>query len=123
MFACLCDTVIAPRPPLPAVGATDAVEAFDRYLVASPPLHRLGLRGLLLAAELAPLLLGFHARLRGLSGPQRGSALHRAERSRARPLVELAESLARLAYFGDDGVMRRLGYDPEANLRRARAAR
>jgi len=123
MFACLCDTVVAPAPPLPPVAATDAVAAFDRYLAASPALNRLALRALVHAAELAPALLGFRRRLRRLPDGERGRALRSAERSRAREAVRLAEVLARLCYFGDDGVMRRLGYDPEANLRRARRAR
>jgi len=39
IFACLCDTVVAPEPPLPPVAETDAVDAFDRYLVGTPPLN------------------------------------------------------------------------------------
>ncbi len=121
IFACLCDTVVAPEPPLPAVADTDAVDAFDRYLAALPPLNRLGLRVLVHVAELAPRLLGQGARLRRLGQEERGQALTRAEASRAKPMVDAVEFLARLTYFGDDGVMRLLGYDPDANLRRARA--
>jgi hypothetical protein len=111
IFACLCDTVVAPAPPFPAVADTDAVDAFDRYLAGSPPLNRLGMRASLLAAELAPRLLGQHARLRRLAEAERGEALERAEVSRAKPLVDALEFIARLSYFGDDGVMRMLGYD------------
>lgn len=113
IFACVCDTVIAPRAPLPAVAETDAVESFDRYLAASPRLNRVGLRGLLHLAELSPRVLGQGGRLRRLSDSQRGEALRVAERSaRARPLVDVMEFIVRLSYFGDDGVMRLLGYDP-----------
>ncbi len=72
-------------------------------------------------AELAPRLMGQGARLRRLDPRDRGEALRRAEGSRAKPLVDAVEFVARLSYFGDDGVMRLLGYDAEANLRRARA--
>lgn len=99
---------------------TDAVDAFDHYLAGSPRLNRLGLRALLLAAEVAPRLTGQGARLRRLEKSERGRALRAAEGTRAQPLVQAVESVARLSYFGDDGVMRLLGYDPDANLRRAR---
>jgi hypothetical protein len=114
IFACLCDTVVAPAPPLPAVADTDAVEAFDRYLADSPPLNRLGMRAVVHAAELAPRALGQRARLRRLGESERARALERAETSRAKPLVDALEFIARLSYFGDDGVMRMLGYDAEA---------
>ena len=113
IFACVCDTVVAPAPPLPAVADTDAVEAFDRYLADSPPLNRLGMRAMVLAAELAPRALGHGARFRRLGEDERARVLARAETSRARPLVEALEFIARLTYFGDDGVMRLLGYDAE----------
>ena len=121
IFACLCDTVVSPAPPFPAVANTDAVEAFDRYLAHSSWLNRLGLRVVVHAAELAPRVLGQRARLRRLEPHQRGEALRAAEASRAKPLVDAVEFLARLSYFGDDGVMRQLGYDADANVRRARA--
>ena len=54
IFACVCDTVVAPEHQLPAVRNTDAVGAFDRWLAGSPRPHRAALRGLLHAAELAP---------------------------------------------------------------------
>ena len=121
IFACLCDTVVAPEAPLPPVEHTDAVAAFDRYLAGSPRMNRVGLRALVLLAELAPRVLGQRARLRRLGQEERARALRAAEGSRARPLVDALEFVIRLSYFGDDGVMRLLGYDAEANLRRARA--
>jgi hypothetical protein len=114
IFACLCDTVVTPEPPLPAVVDTDSVAAFDRYLARSPRLNRLGLRALVLLAELAPRALGQRGRLRTLAPDQRGEALNAAEGSRAKPLVDALEFVVRLSYFGDDGVMRRLGYDADA---------
>lgn len=126
IFACLTDTIVAPEPVLPPVRETDAVAFFDRWLAVAPALNRLGLRALLYGAELAPWLLGFRARLRGLTEEQRAAALRRAERSgspAARALVKVAKGLACLSYYGDDGVMLRLGYDADAVVARARELR
>jgi len=126
IFACVCDTVVAPEPVLPRVRDTDAVAFFDRWLVASPRLNRAGLRALLYAAELAPRLLGFRRRLRRLSGGDRArvlDALERAGKPQVRELVRLVKGIACLSYYGDDRVMLRLGYDAEANVRRARELR
>ena len=42
---------------------------------------------------------------------------------RVRDLVKLVEGIAFLAYYGDDAIMRRLGYDPTVErARRLRAA-
>jgi hypothetical protein len=125
MFACLCDTFIAPEPLLPPVRHTDAVESFDRLLAASPRLNRAALRALLYAAERAPNAVRMK-RLRRLDPEQRGRALERLEavRSpRARELVKLARGLACLSYYGDDDVMRRLGFDAESRVRRGRELR
>lgn len=126
IFACVCDTVVAPEPLLPPVRHTDAVAYFDRWLGLSPRLNRAGLRALVLVAELSPRLLGFSGRLRTLSPAQRALALEAAERlhqPRARELVRLVKGVACLCYYGDDGVMLGLGYDAEANLRRGRELR
>jgi hypothetical protein len=37
--------------------------------------------------------------------------------------VRLLEGIASLSYYGDDAVMRRVGYDPDANVARAREVR
>jgi len=126
IFACLCDTVVAPEPLLPPVRDTDAVQSFDRWLALAPPLNRLGLRLVLHAAEFAPLLLGFRRRLRRLSERERARALAAVEARRQpqlRQLVRLVKGVACLSYYGDDGVMLRLGYDAEANVRRGRELR
>jgi hypothetical protein len=88
------EEAVAPAPPLPPVAATDAVAAFAAQLAAAPRLNRLGLRALLVA-HAAGLALG--------------------------PAAEPLRALAHISYYGDLGVMRALGYDPEAVLRRARA--
>jgi hypothetical protein len=126
IFACVCDTVVAPEPVLPAVRDTDAVAFFDGWLALSPRANRAGLRALLYAAELAPRLLGMGARLRALPEPCRAEALEALERSsgaRVRELTRLVQGIASLSYYGDDAVMLRLGYDAEANVDRARELR
>ena len=36
IFACVADTLLAPAPPLPPIGQTDAVRAFDAWLARAP---------------------------------------------------------------------------------------
>jgi hypothetical protein len=124
IFACVCDTVVAPGRALPPVRETDAVEFLDRWLAKAPRLNRAGLRALLYAAELSPRAVGGRGRLRALPEAQRAEALARLESSRrARDLVKLISGIAYLAYYGDDAIMNRLGYDADANVARARELR
>ena len=126
IFACVCDTIVAPEPALPPVRETDAVEFFDAWLVRSPRLNRIGLRVMLYAAELAPRGLGLGGRLRQLSSSERGRALEAAERAGApqvRQLVKALKGVAFLSYYGDEGVLGRLGYDPQERVRRGRELR
>jgi hypothetical protein len=123
VFACLADTVIAPGGPLPALGRTDTVAFLDAYLDTAPRLNRAGVRALLIALELGPLALGFGARLRRLEPDQRLAYLRRVDRSPAHAALQAVEAMAKLAYYGDVGVMRTLGYDPDAVVARGRALR
>jgi hypothetical protein len=124
IFACLCDAVVAPLPPLPAVRATDAVVAFDASLARAPRLNRLVLRAALLTLEVAPRALGFGARLRRLAPPRRAAALARLDRcGPVAPLLEALRNLAQLSYYGDLCVLNELGYDPGAVVARAAALR
>jgi hypothetical protein len=123
IFACLTDTFVAPAPPLPAVRDTDAAPAFARSLAAGPTLNAVALRAALLALELAPLALGFRARLRRLAPADRERALARLDRGPLAPLLKAIRSLTHLHYYGDLGVMRLLGYDPEAVVARAAEVR
>lgn len=126
IFACVCDTVVAPEPVLPPVRETDAALFFDRWMARSPRVNRIALRGLLYALELAPLLLGFGARLRRLPPERRAAALDRLEALAPGPLghvVKLITGMASLAYYGDDAILRRIGYDPDANVARGRELR
>jgi hypothetical protein len=125
IFACVCDTVVAPEPLLPAVRDTDAVASFDRLLAASPRSNRLALRALVFCAELAPRAVRMK-RLRRLETDERARALALLEEARAAPvaqLVKLVKGLASLSYYGDDAVMRRLGFDPDERVRRGRELR
>jgi hypothetical protein len=122
IFACLCDTVVAPEPVLPPVKDTDAVQSFDRLLAASPPLNRMALRALLYAAEWAPRAAGGRRRLRRLTNDERGNLLARLE-EREGEVLKLVKALACLSYYCDEAVMRRLGYDPQARVRRGRTLR
>jgi hypothetical protein len=124
IFACVCDTVVAPEPLLPPVRETDAVAAFDRMLAAAPRLNRIGLRALLYAAELSPRAVGERARLRRLVPVERARALESIEGSpRAAELAKLVKGLACLSYYGDRDVMRRVGYDPDERVARGRQLR
>jgi hypothetical protein len=123
VFACLVDTVVAPGGALPPLARTDAMQFLDGYLGASPPLNRIGVRVLLHALEVAPRLLGYGARLRGLPVERRLAFLDAVSRTPAGPAVQGVEVMAKMAYYGDDGVMRSLGYDPDAVVRRAREVR
>jgi hypothetical protein len=123
VFACLVEAVVAPADPLPPLARTDAVAFLDQYLAASPPLNRAGLRALLHALEVGPRARRKGARFRQLTPAARASYLDRVERTRAGRPFQVLEALAKLAYYGDDGVMRTLGYDPDTVLKRARDLR
>ena len=126
IFACLVDTVAAPEPLLPPVSRTDAAFFFDRWLAASPKPNAIGLRALLWVLELAPLILGYGARFRRLAEADRVRYFHAIEHSRrpqVRQVAKLIQGMAFLSYYGDDQIMRRIGYDPDANLRRGRELR
>jgi hypothetical protein len=126
IFACVCDTVVAPEPALPAVGETDVVAYFDDLLARSPGLNRFALRTVLYVAELAPRAMGLGGRLRQLPEAQRARVLQAAEGARSphvRLLVKAVKAAVFMSYYGDDGVLRRLGYDADERVRRGRELR
>ena len=126
IFECVCDTVVAPAAALPPVRETDAVEFFDGWLARAPRPNRVALRGLLNLAEVPPRLRGFRRGLRALPEPERERLLfelEKAARPRIRQLVKLLKGMTFLSYYGDDRVMRQLGYDPEERIRAAREVR
>jgi hypothetical protein len=123
VVAALADTMAAPEPPLPPVAQTDTVAALEAWVAASPPVNRMGLRGGLAVLGLAPLALGYRRGLVGLDRAARTAALRRLERSRFAPLRTLMRAftgVVLITYYGDDGVMRLLGYDADANAARGR---
>ena len=126
IFACLADTVVAPEPLLPPVRQTDAVAFFDRWMSRAPRVNRVAVRGLLYSLETGPRLLGFGARMRRLTPERRAEYLRAIERSsmpQLRQLAKLMQGFGQLAYYGDDGVMLRIGYDAAANVARGRELR
>ena len=126
IFACLVDTVAAPEPPLPPVAQTDCAFFFDRWMAASPALNARAMRVLLHVIELLPLALGYGGRFRRLPVEQRVryvGAIERASSPLVRQLTKLVKGAAFLAYYGDDAVMLRLGYDADAKLARGRELR
>ncbi len=123
IFAAFADAVVAPVPPLPAVGATDAAFGLDANLAAAPRANRIGLRAALLALDLSPLALGHRRRFRALDRRQRTAVLARHERGPAAPLVKALRTLAHLCYYGDPGVLTLSGYDADAIVARAATLR
>lgn len=126
IFACLVDALVAPEPLLPPVERTDAAFFFDRWMAASPRMNALGMRALLHLIEVAPRLLGFSARMRQLPLDQRVRYLEAVEKHpnpHVRQLTRLVKGAAFLAYYGDDGIMRQIGYDADANVARGRELR
>lgn len=124
IVACLTDAVVAPGGELPAVCETDAVAAFDRVLGDAPAVNRLGIRAMLWAVELGPLLLGRGARLRRLDPVARTAALDAMDRHPVLgPALKAVRSLAHMSYYGDLAVLRGLGYDPVAVVDRGTALR
>lgn len=110
-FACLADTLLAPRPPLPPVAATDAVAAFDRWLTLAPPLNRVGARALLLT--LAAMRWPRQPPARRLAMIDRTAKRGPAGRG----VVEALRAAAAVSYYGDAQVSALLGYDPDPNPR------
>ena len=126
IFACLVDTVAAPEPVLPPVRQTDAAFFFDRWLTAAPKRNAAGMRALLVGMEFGPFLMGYRTRFRRLGVAERVQYFEAIEKSRnphVRQLAKLLKGTAFLAYYGDDDVMRRIGYDADANVARGRALR
>jgi hypothetical protein len=107
IFARVTDAVVAPVPPLPPVRSTDAAVAFERSLAAAPKLNAYALRA-------AFLFVG---------ACLRRAPLERLDRGALAPLLKAVRSLAQLHYYGDAGVMRILGYDPDLVLARAAEVR
>ena len=115
IFASLTDAVAMPESPFPPVRGTDAIEGFDAWLAHAPQANRTAIRA---------SLLGLGTRLRGRGRDERVAALRTLARTPgAAPVMEALRAAAAAAYYGDDGVMQRLGYDAGERVRRGKAIR
>jgi hypothetical protein len=126
IFTTFADTVIAPEPALPPVDRTDAALALESWLDQAPKLNAAGLRAAITALDMAPLALGFRKRLRNLDTAQRTrflTALETSSRAPVRQAIKALKGIAFLTYYGDDAIMRTLGYDADANVARAQQIR
>jgi hypothetical protein len=126
IFTAFADTVVSPAPPLPPVDQTDAAQALGDWLRQAPKVNAVALRAAINALDVAPLALGFGKRLRRLDRPARARFLDAIEHSSKTPVRQAAKALkgiAFLCYYGDDGIMRTLGYDADANIARAKRLR
>lgn len=126
VFTALVESICAPEPVYPPVSQTAAVDYFDRYLRASPAINRLGFRLILHIVEYAPLAIGLGHRFSRLEPMRRIDFIQRWSESRLRPLrvtFILFKGIVFMAYYGDESVLKACGYDPDANIERARALR
>jgi len=126
IFACFVDMVVAPEPLLPPVDQTDAAAFLGTWLGLAPKLNATGLRAALTMLDLAPLSMGYRRRLRKLPRAHRVDYLQKIEKHRSpqvRQGIKALKGIAFLCYYGDDGIMKRLGYDVDANVARGRALR
>ena len=126
VFAGLADVYCHPAPPLPPVAQTDAIAFIDDLAAGSRRLNRIGFRLILRIVDLAPLARGQRARFHALGSERRLEFVQSLERSRwllVKTLAKLLKTLTLVAYYGDVGVLRRSGYDPQANVQRGRELR
>ncbi len=122
--AALIDAVAAPAGNWAQVRDTDAATFLTAYVGASPPLNRLALRlGLWILDGATLFAPRYRRRFRQLVRGERIEVLVRVERSPLGAGLRPFVSIAKLAYYGDAGVMSALGYDAGAVVERAAAVR
>ena len=95
-------------------------------MARSPAPNRAGIRVLLYAFEAGPLLAGFRRRARRLAPADRLRYVERVEHApvpQIRQIAKLMKGMSFVSYYGDDALLRALGYDPDANLERGRELR
>ena len=122
IFAAFTDTVVAPAPVLPPVDQTDAADFCRQWLDRAPKLNAVALRTALHALDVAPLIR-HRRRFHTLPQQHRADYLKRLERGKLRQATKALKGIAFLCYYGDDGLMKQLGYDPDANVERGRRLR
>ncbi len=113
LVATMIEAAVLPAPPLPPVERTDAVAAFGAWLAAAPGPNRALLRGLLRTLGL---------KLRRMPAADRASFLQ-TPTGRTAPGVQMLMRIAAHCYYGDEGVMRALGYDAREVAARGLAVR
>jgi hypothetical protein len=126
IFEALTDTYCAPDGSFPLVSGTDAVLFIDDLTARSSWRNQIGFHLLLAFADLLPIVRGYHKRFRKLEREQRAGFLHGLDKSRWTALAlpgKLLKTLTMMSYYGDIEALRAAGYDPEANVARARALR
>jgi hypothetical protein len=125
-FEALTDTFCGPRASFPSVVDTDATTFIERLAGNSPLQNRIGFRLLLRLVDVGPRLRGFGARFSDLPPARRAEFLHGLDKSRwlvLRVGARLLKTLSVMAYYGDAGVLRAIGYDAEWNMQRGRELR
>lgn len=125
-FTTFADTVVAPQPHLPPVQQTDAAEFFATWLRLAPKANAVALKAAVIGLEVGPLTLGYRRPLTKLNANQKARYIQQLEKHKApqiRQATKALKGIAFLCYYGDDGLLKRLGYDADANLGRARALR
>jgi hypothetical protein len=126
IFAGLTDAYCSPGPALPSVRDSDAVSFVNQLLAASPRINRIGFRVILRLLDVAPLLCGYRRRFCKLAASERDEFLRGLDKSRWMLLrigARLLKTIAVMSYWGDRRVLHASGYDPDANVARARALR
>jgi hypothetical protein len=127
IFASLADAYCRPSQPLPEIDRSDAARFASELVSLSPRVNRLGFRLMLRLVDLAPLVMRrYRRRFNKLARRQRDEFLHGLDKSRwflLRIASRLLKTITVVSYYGDPQVLRELGYDPAANLARARALR
>jgi hypothetical protein len=122
IFVALTDTVVAPDPVLPPVESTDAVSFFESWLGRAPRINAIALRAGLRLLDAAPIVT-HRRRFRSLTQDDRAEVLHALEKGPLHQAAKALKGIAFLCYYGDDRLMKRLGYDADANVDRARKLR
>lgn len=125
IFAAIVDVYCEPDPVFPPVSNTDSLTFIDGLARGSPRLNRVAFRALLRLVQLAPLPR-YRARFTALERDSRARFVRGLDKSRwllPRITSRLLKTLAIMSYYGDEGVLRAAGYDPAANVARARALR
>ena len=125
-FTSFAETVVAPQPHLPPVQQTDAADFFQTWLKLAPKPNAVALKAAVIGLEVGPLTLGYRRPLTKLNANQKARYIQQLEKHKApqiRQATKALKGIALLCYYGDDRLMKRLGYDADANRARGRALR